>query len=77
MRTTIDLDDDVMLASRDIADRRRTTIGIVVSELLRKALGDADPLVGDEDGFVGLPKRGLAQPITVDFVNRLREDLDA
>ena len=76
MRTTIDLDDDVMLASRDIATRRRSTIGAVVSELLRKALKDSAP-AADDDGFVGLPKRGLARPITVDFVNRLREALDA
>lgn len=76
MRTTIDLDDDVLIASRDIASRRRTTMGIVVSELLRKALRDAQPAAVDEDGFVGLPKRGLAQPITVEFVNQLREELD-
>ncbi len=75
VRTTLDLDDDVMLASRDIAARSRTTIGVVVSSLLRKALRETASEA--DDGFVGLPKRGLARPITVEFVNRLREELDA
>ena len=76
MRTTVDLPDDVMLASRDLAARRRTTLGAVMAELLRKGLRDAEPAVSDDDGFVGLPKRGLARPITVEFVNQLREELD-
>ncbi|MFO1266369.1 MAG: CopG family transcriptional regulator [Rubrivivax sp.] len=44
MRTTLDLDDDVLRAARELARRQNLPAGRVVSSLLRKALtGDADP----------------------------------
>lgn len=75
MRTTLDLDDDVMAASRDLASRRRTTIGAVISEMVRKALQDGAPQSSDDDGFVGLPRRAVPEPIDVAFVNRLRDEM--
>lgn len=38
MRTTLDIDDDVLLAAKEIARRNGETAGQVVSELLRRAL---------------------------------------
>jgi hypothetical protein len=38
MRTTLDLDPDVLQAAKEIADARGTTAGKVLSELARKAL---------------------------------------
>ncbi len=38
MRTTINLDDDVLRAARSLANERGESIGTVVSELARKAL---------------------------------------
>ena len=38
MRTTLDLDDDVLQAAKEIAAVRRTTAGKIVSELARKGL---------------------------------------
>jgi hypothetical protein len=38
MRTTLDIDDDVLLAVKEIARRNGETAGQVVSELLRRAL---------------------------------------
>jgi hypothetical protein len=38
MRTTLDLDDDVLLAAKEIAAARGTTAGHVVSDLVRQAL---------------------------------------
>ena len=38
MRTTLDLDPDVLQAAKEIAATRRTTAGKVLSELARKAL---------------------------------------
>jgi hypothetical protein len=76
MRTTVDIDDDVMSATRHIAARRRTSIGAVLSELARTGLNGAMDQPRGDDGFPGLPKRGLSQPITMEFVNQLREELD-
>ena len=38
MRTTLDIDDDVLLAAKEIARRNGETAGQVVSELMRRAL---------------------------------------
>ncbi|MDE0123266.1 MAG: hypothetical protein OXN97_01695 [Bryobacterales bacterium] len=76
MRTTINLDDDVLLVAKGIARRDGTSIGAVISELARKAL-NGDPCDGTGDaqesfyGFCPLPKRG--RPVTNDQINRLRE----
>ena len=41
MRTTIDIDDDLLAAAREIAQRERVSAGQVVSRLLRAALAGA------------------------------------
>jgi len=38
MRTTLDIDDDVLLAAKDLARRQRKTAGEVLSELARLGL---------------------------------------
>jgi len=38
MRTTLDLDDDVLASAKEIARRERKTAGRVLSELARRAL---------------------------------------
>ena len=38
MRTTLTIDDDILAATRAIAERQHRTLGDVVSELARKAL---------------------------------------
>ncbi|RFU23411.1 antitoxin [Geodermatophilus marinus] len=41
MRTTLDLDDDVLAAARELAASERRSIGSVVSELARRGLTPA------------------------------------
>lgn len=77
MRTTVNLDDDVLLAAKGIARRDRTSIGAVISDLARKGLNSDqyNHTDGAKDRFYGfspLPKRG--SPITNDLINRIRED---
>lgn len=38
MRTTLDIDDDLLEAAKEIARRERSTAGVVVSKLLRRSL---------------------------------------
>jgi len=38
MRTTLDIDDDLLAAAKELARRERSTAGAVVSRLLRGAL---------------------------------------
>ena len=77
MRTTINIDDDVLFAAKELAGRDGSSIGAVISGLARKGLngGSPDDRVQAEDGFYGfrpLPKRG--KPVTNELINRLRED---
>lgn len=73
MRTTLDLDDDVLQAAKEIAASRRTTAGKVLSELARRALEPRrTPRV--RNGVPLLPRRPAGSPRpTLDLVNRLRD----
>ena len=77
MRTTIAIDDDVLLAARALARRDGRSIGTVISELARKGLNSGPQVhaVADGAGFYGfrpLPKRG--KPVTNELIERLREE---
>ncbi len=77
MRTTLDIDDDVLRAAKDLASREKKTTGEVISDLVRKALG-ASPArpAGKEPkalyGFRPFLKRGGI--VTNELIDRLRED---
>jgi hypothetical protein len=43
MRTTLDIDDEILAAAKDLARRQRRTAGAVISELVREALTGAVP----------------------------------
>jgi hypothetical protein len=74
MRTTLDLDDDVLQAAKELAAVRRSTAGKILSELARKALTPVDaPRV--RNGVPLLPPRPPGAPIpTMKLVNELRDD---
>lgn len=76
MRTTLRLDDDVLLAVQERARREKRTAGEVLSDLARQALtgqhrqtADRGP---DHHGFRPLPRRGPA--ISNALIDRLREN---
>lgn len=78
MRTTIDIDDDVMQAAKERARREKKTAGMVVSELLRQALTAPSPssvAAGREPtalyGFDPFPPRGGV--VTNALIDKLRE----
>jgi hypothetical protein len=77
MRTTLNLDDDVLLAVKERARREGRTAGEVLSDLARQALtrGDTPALAGEECAFYGfapLPNRGTA--VSNALIDQLRED---
>jgi len=81
MRTTLDIDEDVLSAAKELAKRQNLSAGQVVSQVLRKALTgqagqSAPPQAADSGiqtvaGFRPFPA-GKAV-VTNDAVNRLRE----
>jgi hypothetical protein len=71
MRTTLDLDDDVLAAARSIASVRKQTMGKVVSDLLRQSLTikPSKP----RGGVPLLPRRpGLI--VTNELIDKIRKD---
>jgi hypothetical protein len=77
MRTTIAIDDDVLLAVKERARRENRTVGQVLSDLARRALTGRLPTSAAEQpppfyGFSPLPHRGDA--VSNALIDRLRED---
>lgn len=75
MRTTVSIDDDVLTAARALADRQHRSLGDVISELARRGLAPSSPVGGNSrNGVPLLPLRANAVPITLELVNRLRDE---
>ena len=77
MRTTLDIDVDVLQAAKDLARREGTTAGAVISSLARKALNAPKDSSASREpktvhGFRAFPKRGGV--VTNELIDRLRED---
>ncbi len=79
MRTTLDIDDDLMAAAKELARRERSSAGKVVSRLLRQSLTGAPtaaPKVAGRHRAVAGFKPFPARPgvvVTDAEVNALRE----
>jgi hypothetical protein len=75
MRTTLDIDDDILQAAKEIALSQGTTAGKVLSWLARKGLTPARPRVRVRNGVPLLGPRGDGdRPVTLEMVNEIRDD---
>ncbi len=83
MRTTLDLDDDVLASAKEIAQRENKTAGQVLSALARQALtqGLPSPRAGATVrsgaaafGFKPFAQRGAV--VTNDIIRKLRDEAD-
>jgi hypothetical protein len=75
MRTTLDIDDDVLRAAKELAKREKKTAGAVISELTRRALTAAPATARDTravHGFRPFPRRGGI--VTNAQIDKLREE---
>ena len=78
MRTTLDIDDDVLQAAKELARRERKTAGQILSELARRGLTEAKvPSEGRsaKESFLGFrpfARRGAI--VTNQMIDRLREE---
>lgn len=85
MRTTLQLDDDVLAAARTLARQQRLSLGAVISKLARQGL--RTPVQGSpglevpsleasqRNGLTLLPWRSDGAPVDLELVNSLRDDL--
>ena len=75
MRTTLDIEDDVLQAARELARREGTTAGQVISGLARRGLagssGKAKKFPRTRGGVPLLPSRG--EVVTLERVQKLMD----
>ena len=75
MRTTLDIDDDILMAAKEIASARGLTAGRVVSDLVRKAL-EPRPAERVRNGVPVMPRPASGTPkMTMALVNDLRDEV--
>jgi hypothetical protein len=72
MRTTLEIDDDVVAAARELADGQRRSLGSVISELARRGLTPAQVEVDGVLPVIRVPA-GTA-PITPEMVRRALDE---
>lgn len=73
MRTTVDLEEDVLLAAKEIAKQRGNTLGEVISDLARQAL-TRRPSISKKHGLPLFPVQPDAGVVTLELVNRIRDE---
>lgn len=75
MRTTVAIDDDVLLAVRSLAERERKSVGEVLSALARQGLQrDIGLPAAVRNGIQLLPRQPGATAATLESVNQLRDE---
>lgn len=75
MRTTLDLDDDILQAAKELAAARGSTAGKVLSDLARRGLTRSGEAGQIRNGVPLLAPRGPGEPrVTMKRVNDLRDD---
>lgn len=73
MRTTLDIEEDVLIATKELARNRGQSIGKVLSDLARKALSQNDSAT-TRNGVPLFPVQPNARVVTSELVYRLQED---
>jgi len=74
MRTTLDIDDDVLNAAKELAALRKTTAGRVLSELARRALRRKDEASTTRNGVPLLSPGDDVRPVSSEDVERLLDE---
>lgn len=72
MRTTLDLDEDVLVAARELASGRRRSLGSVISDLARRGLTPARIETGGDLPVISVPAG--TPPITPEMVRRALDE---
>lgn len=73
MRTTLDIEKDVLLAAKEIARKRGNTVGQVLSDLARQSL-TRETTISKRNGLPLFPVQPKAGVVTLELVNQLRDE---
>ena len=73
MRTTLELDDDLLTTAKHLARQQGVTLGQVISELARQSLAVRGPLKVRNGALLFVPKPCASKP-NLRIVNQLRDE---
>jgi hypothetical protein len=78
MRTTLDIDPDVLSAAKERARFLKITAGKVLSDLARHAILEENRKFKTKNGFpvFAFPRKGKGKLVTMEMVNRLRDETE-
>ena len=74
MRTTVDIDDDVLLAVKSLARQRHVSAGSLLSEMARQSMTAIGTKRPERNGVPIFPVQLGAGIVTMELVNRLRDE---
>ena len=75
MRTTLNIDADVLLAAKQLASTEHKSVGEVISELTRRSLCPAQSSRKTKNGVPLLQVKPNTPRVTSELVHQLREEL--
>ena len=75
MRTTLTIDDDVIMAAKALASFKHKSVGEIISSLARQALRSDKQHGNVRNGIPLLPTSQQTMPVTLEMVNQLRDEL--
>ena len=87
MRTTLDIDDDILAVVKDLARAEGRTMGQIISDLTRRCLSTPSAMAApgmseaaaafeaEDELFPRLPRRG-GPPVSSELVRRVQEQID-
>lgn len=73
MRTTVDLDEDVLRVAKHLAQEQEQSLGRVLSDLVRKGLQPPVEIKAQNRHIPVLARRHGARPVTSQIVKELLE----
>jgi hypothetical protein len=71
LRTTLDIEEDVLAAVKELAGREKTSVGKVISRILREQLKLSRQILY-RNGIPTLPSRGVV--VTNEMIEKIREE---
>jgi len=74
MRTTLDIEEDVLEVAKSLAKHRRLSLGAAVSQLIRNSIQPPVPNKVVRNGLRVIARGPEAKAVTLDVVNKLRDE---
>jgi hypothetical protein len=73
MRTTLELDDDLLTTAKQLAEQQGVPLGQIISDLVRQSLAARAPLKERNGVLLFVPKPAASKP-NLRRVNKLRDE---